>query len=269
MAFKRYSPGLLLWLLAALRLAHAQMLRGTGEESGIVEEDALPVASAALDLSLPSSAQEVERPRSQGKMIPPASAYAEYRRRDGDYEIVVHRVPVQSSTATSSSLDSEVDPWMKMALAQGVDLNEYNVTYDGGTWETLEEDHRRNLLTVNAWENNNARFCVYERQRRGINGLSWSADLIQQAQMQAAYMARVQHIEHRYNLAEGIAPGWRILAENVCQNTDMGYSGAHTSLMNDVAHRDNILNLRVSYIGVGVAQNGPYKYMCQVMKGTS
>lgn len=250
-SFQRISPCLLLWLLAALRLAQAHMLRGLEEKP--------------QDVSLPSSA-EVERPQSE--MIPPV--YAEYRHRDGDYEVVVHRVPIDSSTnLDNSNLDNEVDPWMKMALAQGVDLNEYNVTYEGGTWETLAEDHRRNLVTVNAWENNNARFCVYERQRRGINRLSWSVDLIQQAQMQAQYMARVQHIEHRYNLAEGVDAGWRILAENVCQNTNMDYNGAHTSLMNDPAHAANILNGRVSYIGVGVAQNGPYKYMCQVMKGTS
>jgi Cysteine-rich secretory protein family len=254
MAFHRISPGFLLWLLAALRLAQAHMLRGVEEK-----ED--------LSVSLPSSA-DVERPQSE--MIPPV--YAEYRHRDGDYEIVVHRVPIQSiagSTDSSSSLDNEVDPWMKMALAEGVDLNEYNVTYEGGTWETLEEDHRRNLVSVNAWENNNARFCVYERQRRGINGLSWSVDLIQQAQEQASYMAAVQHIEHRTNLAEGVDPGWRIIAENVCQNTNMGYDGAFTGLMSDAGHRENILNVRVSYIGIGVVQNGPYKYMCQVMKGTS
>jgi Cysteine-rich secretory protein family len=251
MALKRISPALVLWLLAALRPAQSNMLRGV-EEKDVV--------------SLPSSA-EVERPESE--MIPPA--YAEYRYQNGDYEVVVHRVPADSTSisTSSSSLDKEVDPWMKMALAQGIDLNEYNVTYEDGTWETLEEDHRRHLLTVNAYENNNARYCVYERTRRGIGRLNWSADLIQQAQMQAAYMARVQHIEHRYNLAEGVDAGWRILVENVCQNVNMGYDGAHMSLMNDDAHRANILNNRVSYIGVGVAQSGPYKYMCQVMKGTS
>jgi Cysteine-rich secretory protein family len=196
------------------------------------------------------------------ELIP--AEYAVYNHKEGDVEITVHRVPIQKLEN-----GEEMDPWMQMALAQGIDLNDYNVTYPGRSADTLEDDHRRRLVTVNAWENNNARFCQYERQRRGLQQVSWSYDLIQQAQMQASYMSRVQHIEHRSNLATGIAAGWRIICENVSQNANVGYSGAHTSLMNDQGHRDNILNQRVSRIGVGIDRSGPYYYLCEIFKGTT
>jgi hypothetical protein len=109
------------------------------------------------------------------ELIP--AAYAEYRRSGGGYEVVVHRVPVQKTVH-----GQELDPWEQWALAEGVDLNDYNVTYPGGTWETLEEDHRRLEVSVNRWENNNGRFCQYVRQRGGVQQVSWAADLITKCQ---------------------------------------------------------------------------------------
>jgi Cysteine-rich secretory protein family len=208
-------------------------------------------------------AEEEEHGGDGGPELIPAE-YAVYTHTDGDVEITVHRIPIQELES-----GEEMDPWMQMAAAQGIDLNDYNVTYPGRTADTLEDDHRRRLMTVNAWENNNARFCQYERKRRSLQHVSWSYDLIQQAQMQAAYMARVRHIEHRPNLAAGVAKGWKIICENVSQNVNMGYNGAHMSLMRDKGHKDNILNNRVNRIGVGVARFGPYYYMCQLFKGTS
>jgi uncharacterized protein YkwD len=69
-------------------------------------------------------------------------------------------------------------------------------------------------------------------------------------------MARVQHIEHRSNLAAGVWAGWQIICENVSQNVKMTYNGAHMSLMNDPGHKANILNVRVNKIGVGVRRSG-------------
>jgi hypothetical protein len=105
------------------------------------------------------------------------AAYAEYRRKEGGYEVVVKRVPVKTTED-----GDELDPWEQWALAEGVDLNDYNVTYPGGSWETLEEDHRRLQVAVNRWENNNARFCQYARQRGGVQQINWSADLIYKCQ---------------------------------------------------------------------------------------
>jgi Cysteine-rich secretory protein family len=222
-------------------------------------------AAAAISAKIAPSNDEKDPPSASeppSELLIPA-AYAEYHEKvDGEYEITVHRVPIQR-------LDNgqEIDPWMQLALSQGIDLNDYNVTYEDGTWETLEEDHRRNLLSVTSAENNNARFCTYARRQRGLNQLSWRADLIQQAKKQAAYMARVRHIEHRAYLATGIAQGWGVITENVCQNVNIGYGGAFTSLMNDLGHRNNILHPRIRNIGVGIVRNGPYYYMCQIFLG--
>jgi Cysteine-rich secretory protein family len=231
-------------------------------------------AAAAISAKIAPSNERVEEKEeedekdllSSSEPPPPLlipAAYAEYHEKvDGEYEITVHRVPIQT-------LDNgqEIDPWMQLAISQGIDLNDYNVTYEDGTWETLEEDHRRNLLSVTSAENNNARFCTYARRQRGLNQLSWRADLIQQAKKQAAYMARVRHIEHRAYLATGIAQGWGVITENVCQNVNIGYGGAFTSLMNDLGHRNNILHPRIRNIGVGIVRNGPYYYMCQIFLG--
>jgi Cysteine-rich secretory protein family len=198
---------------------------------------------------------------SSSELIP--AAYAEYHATaDGKYEIQMHRVPVQKLEN-----GHEMDPWMQMALAEGIDLNEYNVTYEDGTWETLEEDHRRHLVSVSGPENNNARFCTYARRQNGLNGLSWRSDLIQQAKKQANYMATVRHIEHRGYLATGVMAGWQVITENVCQNVNIGYSGAFQSLMSDSGHRNNILHPRVKNVGIGISRYGPYYYMCQIFEG--
>lgn len=222
----------------------------------------VPLELAEAEADSPSSSYDDVG--SSSELIP--AVYAEYHAKgqgsDGEYEITVHEIPVQK-------LDDglEMDPWMQLALSEGVDLNEYNVTYEGGTWETLEEDHRRNLVSVSGIENNNGRYCSYARQQKGLNQLSWRADLIQQAKKQAAYMARVRHIEHRSYLATGISAGWRVITENVCQNVNIGYGGAFTSLMNDQGHRLNILHPGVKNVGVGIVRNGPYYYMCQIFLG--
>jgi hypothetical protein len=260
----------LLWLLllVALPAARSQKVQSSSLRGGLAGAD--PSPSSAFEeqeyYSLGSEEEEEEGSRDDvegleeefsaaaGELDPPLlipAATAEYRTREGGYEIVVHEIPVQLSED-----GEEWDPWMQLAIENGIDLDDYNVTYEDGTWETLEEDHRRNLVQVSGPAANNARFCNYERQRRGLRRLSWGADLIQQAQMQAAYMARIRRIAHRANLAAGIYAGWGIITENVCQNGNVGYNGAHRTLMNDVGHRNNILNGRLTKIGIGVSRNG-------------
>jgi Cysteine-rich secretory protein family len=257
-------------LLVTPRTVHCQEQQQQQQQqqsAASLRGGAAAAAAASLSEEVKEEVHLLEAEEEHGgdggpELIP--AEYAVYTDTDGDVEITVHRIPIQKLES-----GEEMDPWMQMAVAQGIDLNDYNVTYPGRTADTLEDDHRRHLMTVNAWENNNARFCQYERQRRSLQQVSWSYDLIQQAQMQAAYMARVRHIEHRPNLAAGVAKGWKIICENVSQNVNMGYNGAHMSLMNDQGHKDNILNKRVNRIGVGVARYGPYYYMCQLFKGTS
>jgi Cysteine-rich secretory protein family len=225
------------------------------------QEDASLDLLEALDFTTSELEQVEDVVDPNSELIP--AAYAEYHATaDGKYEIQMHRVPVQKLEN-----GQEMDPWMQMALAEGIDLNEYNVTYEDGTWETLEEDHRRNLVSVTGPENNNARFCTYARRQNGLNGLSWRSDLIQQAKKQANYMATVRHIEHRGYLATGVIAGWQVITENVCQNVNIGYSGAFQSLMGDQGHRLNILHPRVKNVGIGISRYGPYYYMCQIFEG--
>lgn len=247
----------------------------------------------------------------QGPHVLIPATYAEKYKEDsnGEYELVtVHVVPIhesqkqpasggkgQSEIAADEIMEDETDPWSHMAAELGIDLNDYNVTYPEGTSETLEKDHRRLRVSVNAWENNNARFVQFERRKRGLQQVSWGADLIQQAQMQARYMVRaclvlfslrirltpttpfcwrlthtdnckrscfltpqasVQHIAHRSNLAQGVSLPWQVITENVSQNVNVGFSGAHKTLMNSPGHRANILNVRVNRVGMGVVKRG-------------
>jgi Cysteine-rich secretory protein family len=232
---------------AAAAVTTVQTANANAQDASISEED---LEDVGVDVVDPNS-----------ELIP--AAYAEYHATaDGKYEIQMHRVPIHKLEN-----GHEMDPWMQMALAEGIDLNEYNVTYEDGTWETLEEDHRRHLVSVTGPENNNARFCTYARRQNGLGGLSWRSDLIQQAKKQANYMATVRHIEHRGYLATGVIAGWQVITENVCQNVNIGYSGAFQSLMGDQGHRLNILHPRVKNVGIGISRYGPYYYMCQIFEG--
>jgi hypothetical protein len=74
----------------------------------------------------------------------------------------------------------------------------------------------------------------------------------------AAAQASVGHIAHREDLAQGVSLPWQIITENVSQNGNVGYAGAHRTLMNSPGHRANILNVRVNRVGMGVARKGAW-----------
>lgn len=134
--------------------------------------------------------------------------------------------------------------------------------------DSLKEDHHgnRKLASYNSQELKMAQYVQYERTRRGYQPVRWSADLLDEAQRWANHMARMSRLSHRKPLSQGIN-GYRLLAENVAYHWSVGYSGAHTSLMNSPGHRKNILNPRINPIGVGIrrASNG-YYYVCEIYK---
>jgi uncharacterized protein YkwD len=82
-------------------------------------------------------------------------------------------------------------------------------------------------------------------------------------------MSRIQRIAHRPNLAQGVEAGWTVITENVSQNVNVQYNGAHRTLMNSPGHRANILHHRVSRVGMGIVKSGPYFYICQIFKGST
>lgn len=125
---------------------------------------------------------------------------------------------------------------------------------------------RRQLLRVNAAELHNAMYIQHERVTRGLGRIAWSGDLIVQAQEWAQYMASMNRIEHRYDLSSGVDEGWSIISENVAMNHEIGRDGAHLGLMNSEGHRANILDPRITRIGIGIRQSGVYFFMCQIFK---
>jgi hypothetical protein len=181
------SPlGLLVCLLAASRVARSQFLRGLEStfSSTLLEQEDHEIEDAFVPEEMETakfpevSEEEASQENPEGPLPP---GYLEHTIKEGDTEVTIHRVPIQMNED-----GEEMDPWMQLALAKGIDLNEYNVTYPDGTAESLADDHRRHLVSVNPWENNNARFCQYERKKRGLRQVSWSGDLIQQSQMQVS-----------------------------------------------------------------------------------
>ena len=126
--------------------------------------------------------------------------------------------------------------------------------------------HDRKLASYNNNELQMARYINYERTRRGLQALYWSADLLDESQRWSNYMARTGNFHHRNPLGQNIR-GYRRLAENIANHWSIAYSGAHTSLMNSPGHRRNILNPNMNRIGVGVRRNsrGQY-YVTEIFK---
>lgn len=92
------------------------------------------------------------------------------------------------------------------------------------------------------------------RTASGLPALRSVVDLTNVARGWANWMADHGSLQHNPNLA-GQVQGWYVLAENV------GYSGRdattlHNAFMNSAGHRANILDGRVSQVGIGAARDG-------------
>jgi uncharacterized protein YkwD len=106
------------------------------------------------------------------------------------------------------------------------------------------------LLTGCLSENGQRSFDLLNQERaaRGIHTLGNDADLNATAQAWAEHMASVNRL---YHSTLRVPPGSTRVAENV------GYGSSvdqiHQALMNSAGHRNNILDSRMTRIGIGAA----------------
>jgi uncharacterized protein YkwD len=88
-----------------------------------------------------------------------------------------------------------------------------------------------------------------ERASRGLSPLTACAELRTVARRHSVRMADANHLHHNPNLASDVL-AWARLAENVGRGS--GVASLHRALMDSEGHRLNILDGRVTQIGVGV-----------------
>lgn len=88
-----------------------------------------------------------------------------------------------------------------------------------------------------------------ERAKRGIPGLVSRSDLRDVARSHSRTMAASSDLHHNPELTSDIS-GWQTVAENVGRGPSV--SALHRALMESPSHRANILNERLTQIGVGV-----------------
>lgn len=88
-----------------------------------------------------------------------------------------------------------------------------------------------------------------ERAKRGLGALTEQADIRSVARAHSADMARQWQLHHNPDYASEIT-GWQRLTENVGYGSSV--ESIHRALMNSSGHRGNILDSRVSEVGIGV-----------------
>jgi hypothetical protein len=101
------------------------------------------------------------------------------------------------------------------------------------------------------------------RADAGRPPLRVASELTRVARRHSAVMADSSHLHHNPNLATDVT-GWTRLAENVGRGPSV--SSLHTALMNSEGHRRNILDDRVTEIGVGVEVRGSTVWVTQVFR---
>jgi hypothetical protein len=105
-----------------------------------------------------------------------------------------------------------------------------------------------------------------ERAKRGLHALAIRSDLISVSRTHSVRMANQNHLHHNPNLATDVK-NWQRLAENVGRGPSV--TSLHTALMNSEGHRRNILDDRVTEIGVGVEVRGSTVWVTQVFRRPS
>jgi cysteine-rich secretory family protein len=93
-----------------------------------------------------------------------------------------------------------------------------------------------------------------ERAQRGLGVMAVNQDLVAMARRQSQRMADAGTIFHNQNLAADGPKGWKLLGENVGVGPSCG--SLHEAFMNSEHHRDNILEPRFNYVGMGVVVSG-------------
>jgi hypothetical protein len=102
-----------------------------------------------------------------------------------------------------------------------------------------------------------------ERSARGMAPLVPAEDLASIAREWSRRMADTSQISHHPTLADDVS-GWSRLSENVGHGPDV--ASIHLGLMSSAEHRANILDDRVTQIGVGTAFAGERLYVTQLFR---
>ncbi len=115
------------------------------------------------------------------------------------------------------------------------------------------------------------------RGAHGLSGLAMHPDLVRKAESWALYMANggcgrggngLPNICHSA-LSAGITVQWTGLAENVGMiSPSTNVTGMHNAFVNSPAHAANMLNGKMTYVGVGIAVVGNYMYAAEVFMAT-
>ena len=101
------------------------------------------------------------------------------------------------------------------------------------------------------------------RGSAGVPSLRVTQDLVDIARRHSAEMAANGRIYHNPNL-ESEVQNWRVVAENVGYGTSPEY--VHKLFMDSDPHRRNILDSRVTDIGVGVVWSGDTLYVTEIFR---
>ncbi|QYG93884.1 CAP domain-containing protein [Iamia sp. SCSIO 61187] len=100
-----------------------------------------------------------------------------------------------------------------------------------------------------------------DRSAYALRRLPTHGQLNTKAQAWAEKLARDGVLSHS-NLTSGVPGCWRALGENVGYGSSA--AGVQDAYMRSTKHRDNVLDRRWSYVGVGYAKAGSRVYTVQV-----
>jgi hypothetical protein len=102
-----------------------------------------------------------------------------------------------------------------------------------------------------------------ERTSRGLAALTVRTDLRDVARSHSRRMASSGNLHHNPNLTTQVT-NWVRLAENV--GTGSGAASLHSAFMSSSGHRANILDTKVSEVGIGVELAGGRLWVTQVFR---
>lgn len=108
-----------------------------------------------------------------------------------------------------------------------------------------------------------AKLINYERQQRGLKALTVVGELRTVARDHSVVMANKNHLHHNPDLSTDVT-NWLRLAENV--GVGPSVSSLHKALMESTGHRANILDSKVTELGVGVEVRDGRIWVTQIFR---
>ncbi len=103
-----------------------------------------------------------------------------------------------------------------------------------------------------------------ERKKQGLNGLQTDSELVEVAQTKAEDMANANYFSHTsptygspFDMLQQFGVEYTTAAENIAAG-QLSPEEVVTGWMNSPGHKKNILNKKITHIGVGYAKDGAY-----------